>query len=175
MQMANYLGDGAGSSWRLTTGSLLNDSLVSWRNLDILTEATLDASLELEARRRAAARATAESSELLLLVVDIFPTSSRSRSSSLIKRRKRWQLVSSKTCIYKNYLETNLIRSMMYLSGTRPSRPSFVPFHQSLDTWLYSESTSPFLKLSSRCDRAVKSNCAVASSVSDSVNNKLNH
>ena len=92
MQMANYLGDGAGSSWRLTTGSLLNDSLVSWRNLDILTEATLDASLELEARRRAAARATAESSELLLLVVDIFPTSSRSRSSSLIKRSKRWDL-----------------------------------------------------------------------------------
>ena len=102
-----YLGDG-----REGTGE--SDSIdsepvsprLSCRILESRAEEA-DASLELEVRRREAA---ADSSELLLpLVVESFPISRRSRSSSLI-------------------------RSMIYLSGTSPSRPSLVPFHQSLDT-----------------------------------------
>lgn len=102
-----YLGDGregAGDSDSIDSEPV--STRLSWRILESLAEEA-DASLELDVRRRAAA---ADSSELLLpLVVDSLPISRRSRSSSLI-------------------------RSMIYLSGTSPSRPSLVPFHQSLDT-----------------------------------------
>jgi hypothetical protein len=56
----------------------------------------------------------------------------------------------------------------MYLSGMRPSWPFTLPRHQSLDTWVNKITLSPFLKLSSRSERAKKSNCAVASRHSDS-------
>jgi len=57
---------------------------------------------------------------------------------------------------------------MMYLSGTNPSSPPTDPFHQSPETCEYSVIESPFLKLSSRFERAVKSNWATASRKSDS-------
>jgi hypothetical protein len=68
--------------------------------------------------------------------------------------------------ISMNY--THLILSMMYLSGMRPSWPLTLPRHQSLDTCENKTTLSPFLKLSSRSERAMKSNCAVASRHSDS-------
>ena len=104
-----YLGDGReGTGDSDSIDSEAVTGRLSWRILESRAEEA-DVSLELDVRRRAAA---ADSSELLLvlpLVVDSLPTSKRSRSSSLM-------------------------RSMIYLSGTSPSRPSLVPFHQSLDT-----------------------------------------
>ena len=63
---------------------------------------------------------------------------------------------------------TYLILIRMYLSGTRPSRPSTQPRHQSLLAWQYSRIVAPFVKLTSRELRAVKSYWATASSISDS-------
>jgi hypothetical protein len=68
---------------------------------------------------------------------------------------------------------THLILSIMYLSGMRPSWPLTLPRHQSLDTWENRMMLSPFLKLSSRSERAMKSNCAVASRHSDSATQKI--
>ncbi|KAK4023239.1 hypothetical protein OUZ56_008661 [Daphnia magna] len=109
-----YLGDGregAGDSDSIDFEPV--STRLSWRILESLAEEA-DASLELDVRRRAA---VADSSELLLLlVVDSFPIYRRSRSSSLI-------------------------RTMIYLSGTSPSRPSLVPY-QTLENGVWRESNN---------------------------------
>lgn len=63
---------------------------------------------------------------------------------------------------------TYLIFNEIYLSGTSPSLPLTVPCHQSFDTCLRNVTWSPLRSESSRLDRALKSNWAVASIVSDS-------
>lgn len=62
--------------------------------------------------------------------------------------------------------------SIIYLSGISPSLPAKAPRHQSLLTCVYNVKVSPFLKLSSLSDLALKSNCAVASRFSDSIDRK---
>lgn len=83
---------------------------------------------------------------------------SLSRSSSLLKQKK---------VKLSNFLKincscgdrcTHFILSMIYLSGMRPSLPATAPRHQSLLTCVYNVKVSPFLKLSSLSDRALKSN-----------------
>ena len=63
---------------------------------------------------------------------------------------------------------TYFILSMIYLSGTRPSCPRTLPFHQSLETCLNKVIVSPLWKLTSLADLALKSYNAWASKVSDS-------
>lgn len=65
-------------------------------------------------------------------------------------------------CLSKTYL----IFKEIYLSGMRPSLPLTVPIHQSLDTCFLSANVSPFRNDSSLFDRALKSNCTVASTKS---------
>jgi hypothetical protein len=103
---------------------------------------------------------------------------SLSRSSSLEEASK--SLIASKALRTRDFMgvahsrETHFILSMMYLSGMRPSLPAKAPLHQSLLTCVYNVKVSPFLKLSSLSDRALKSNCAVASRFSDSAPFVLN-
>lgn len=67
-------------------------------------------------------------------------------------------------------IKTNLILTEIYLSGMSPSLPFTLPFHQSLETCINRMMLSPFFKFNSLSDRALKSNCAVASNDSVSVN-----
>lgn len=68
---------------------------------------------------------------------------------------------------------TYLIFTIMYLSGISPSLPFTLPFHQSFDTCVYRMTWSPFFKLNSLSDLALKSNWAVASRDSVSETNKI--